>query len=301
MNGDRPVSTLRIRQARPVDKEAVFRFCENTWEWGDYILQVWDRWLDEPDSKLLVATIDSQPVAIGHMVMLAHGEAWLEGLRVDSAHRQVGLATRLTRRLLREAQILRAEVIRFTTSSLNTTVHRIATKLGFTRVTSIFPNQAEASKVKTPLRSPKQADLSLIISFLQNSTVFSAMGGLYSTGWRFHNLNLEQLQARLQKSQVRTVGEQENIGALAIIEPGYPGEGLVATYIDGQSNALKTLALGLRSEAARYEPSQISARLPEIAKIQRAFRSAGFNLQTEHSFWIYQRFLHSGPGTKTEE
>ncbi len=289
-------SRPRIRQARPADKEAVFRFCQDTWEWGDYIPHVWDRWLDEPIGRLLVATIDSQPVAIGHIVMLAPGEAWLEGLRVDPAYRQAGLATRLTRRLLAEAKALGADVTRFATSSLNTPVHHLAAKLGFSRVASFFPHQAETNQVKTPLLRPKQGALPHVLSFVQNSTVLAAMGGLYSIGWRFHSLTIEQLKARLSEGQVRMVKNGESINALAILEPGYSGEGLVATYVDGRPHALSTLALGLRAEAVKYEPPQVSVRLPDHSEFQQVFRSAGYQPQTEQPFWIYLRVLQSRPG-----
>jgi len=53
-----------IRAALPEDKETVLKFCRHTWEWGDYVPQVWDVWLSDPQGRLLVATIDNQPVAI---------------------------------------------------------------------------------------------------------------------------------------------------------------------------------------------------------------------------------------------
>ena len=53
-----------IRAALPEDKETVLEFCRHTWEWGDYVPQAWDVWLSDPQGRLLVATIDNQPVAI---------------------------------------------------------------------------------------------------------------------------------------------------------------------------------------------------------------------------------------------
>ncbi|MBV9176696.1 MAG: hypothetical protein JO327_13415 [Nitrososphaeraceae archaeon] len=31
------------------------KFCNNTFEWGDYIDQVWDNWYFEPNRHLMVA------------------------------------------------------------------------------------------------------------------------------------------------------------------------------------------------------------------------------------------------------
>ena len=38
-------SALIIRPARPEDRPAVERICAHTWEWGDYIPEVWEEWL----------------------------------------------------------------------------------------------------------------------------------------------------------------------------------------------------------------------------------------------------------------
>src|SRR5215468_5486230 len=58
---------LLIRQAQPQDKAAVLAFCAHTWDWGDYIPQVWDEWLADPSGCLLVAILADRPVALMHM------------------------------------------------------------------------------------------------------------------------------------------------------------------------------------------------------------------------------------------
>ena len=282
-----------IRNAKPADREAVLRFCENTWEWGDYIPLVWDRWLHEPASKTLVATIHSQPVAFGHVIMVAPGEAWLEGLRVDPVHYQEGLSTRLTQYLLIEAVTLGAGIARFITASKNIAVHRMSEKFRFTKVAAILPLHAEATSMEHPLPyRPKPQALPNLLSFLEGSTVMAAMGGLYSTGWRFHSLNNDRIRESLNKGVVRIIGGPGIISALAIVEPGYPGEGLAVRYADGQLDTLIELAYELRVEAASYEPPQVSARLPDIPQVQQAFRQAGYKPQAENPFWIYQQVLN---------
>ena len=95
-------------------------FCTNTWEWGDYIEYVWDQWLDNPDGILYVATIDGQPAAVSHFCMLNETDAWLEGMRVDPAHRHQGLATALHSAMLVEAMRRGATNARLITESTNT-------------------------------------------------------------------------------------------------------------------------------------------------------------------------------------
>src|SRR6266516_3832544 len=86
---------FEVRPARPEDREAVLAFCQQTWEWGDYIEYVWDEWLNNPQGKLFVAIKGSRPVGVANMRMLNKTEAWFEGMRVDPTYRQHGIASAL--------------------------------------------------------------------------------------------------------------------------------------------------------------------------------------------------------------
>ena len=279
-----------IRAARAGDREAVFRFSQHTWEWGDYIPLVWERWLTEADGRLLVTTVSGQPVALGHVVMAAPGEAWLEGLRVDPAYRQTGLATGMTRRLVKETGQLGADVVRLATLASNTAMCRLAAGLGFRKVASFVFYQADAASGKGGAAikaGPK--DLPRLLAFLKESDGLAATAGLYSIAWRFRRLGAEQLRQRLEQGMVRLAADKDGIGAVAILEPGYPHEGLVVSYADGRPYALTTLALALRAEATASEPARVSARLPELARIRQAFVEAGYRPQMESPLYIFER------------
>src|SRR5689334_19752757 len=86
---------IEIRPAREEDRAAVLAFCAQTWDWGDYIEYVWDEWLRDAQGALLVATSDGTPVGITHMRILTSQEVWLEGMRVDPAYRNQGIAKAL--------------------------------------------------------------------------------------------------------------------------------------------------------------------------------------------------------------
>ena len=58
---------LEVRPATMEDKEAVLAFCRDTFDWGDYIEYVYDRWVDDPDGELAVAVLDDKPVGISHV------------------------------------------------------------------------------------------------------------------------------------------------------------------------------------------------------------------------------------------
>jgi GNAT superfamily N-acetyltransferase len=87
---------LVIRAARPDDRAAVLDFCARGSDRGDYISEVFDAWVADPDGDFLVAELDGRPVGVAR-VLADDGQAWFEGLRVDPIYRRRGIARRLTR------------------------------------------------------------------------------------------------------------------------------------------------------------------------------------------------------------
>ena len=89
---------MRVRVAKKSDKEEVLKFCTNTFEWGDYIDQVWDVWSADAHGKLYFVRSKNNnlPVAISHgTVCPGIRQIWVEGIRVHPAHRRKKIATAL--------------------------------------------------------------------------------------------------------------------------------------------------------------------------------------------------------------
>ena len=143
--GALPALPIRVRRARPGDTRAVLDFTRATWEGWDYIPSVWHSWLEAPDGVLLVATADApreldlfgrplsagRPIGIGRVAMLAPGEAWLEGLRVDPGVRNRSVARLLHGACLVWAREQGATAIRYATGEDNEASHRLGAWHGF--------------------------------------------------------------------------------------------------------------------------------------------------------------------------
>ena len=86
---------LVFRPVRLDDKPRVLEFTVRTWDDGDYITDVFDEWLADPTGRFTAIELDGQVVAIGKLTDLGEGELWLEGLRVDPAHRRKGIGEAL--------------------------------------------------------------------------------------------------------------------------------------------------------------------------------------------------------------
>ncbi|WP_424002827.1 GNAT family N-acetyltransferase [Haloarcula salina] len=84
-----------VRQARADDYDDVVAFVEEVWsdrDTAEYIPAVFRDWVasDGPDQRTVVATVDGTTVGLCQGVILSDHEAWLQGIRVDPAHRGEG-------------------------------------------------------------------------------------------------------------------------------------------------------------------------------------------------------------------
>src|SRR5579863_2669184 len=146
------MSQIEVRPAQAEDREAVLTFCAHTWEWGDYIEREWDEWLHDSQGMLFVCMRNGQPVGVAHLHMLTTIDAWLEGLRVDPAHRQQGLATALTEAALVEAMRRGATHIRLVTHFENTAAIHVFKNAHFRQVGGFVPFTATALPETTSRR-----------------------------------------------------------------------------------------------------------------------------------------------------
>ncbi len=85
-------NAMEIRMATMKDKETVLGFCRHTFSWGDYIGDVWDRWL--VSCNLYVLEEDGAIIGAYH-IAFPENESWIEGMRVHPRHRRRGLGTKM--------------------------------------------------------------------------------------------------------------------------------------------------------------------------------------------------------------
>ena len=64
--------TYSIRHARGSDKDAIASFTQDTFEWGDYVTDQFDRWLEDPNGHLIVGVDENDTaVAISFAALLS--------------------------------------------------------------------------------------------------------------------------------------------------------------------------------------------------------------------------------------
>jgi GNAT superfamily N-acetyltransferase len=290
---------LEVRRAREEDREAVLAFCSQTWEWGDYIVYVWDEWLHAENGALFVATLDGRPVGVANLRMLNASEAWLEGMRVDPAHRQHGVANALFEAQVAEALRRHTVTARLITESTNTAAIGLIERKHLRRVNAFAPFHAAPLTtptkrqygIETPtLATP--ADTSEIIDYLNVSNIFPTTGGLYNASFTAYSITAALIEQKIAAQQVYLLRRWNRLDGLAMIETRerHGDKFLSLGYIDGTTESISLLAYALRKMLPAFGADSIRADIPDLMMVRDAF--AGAEYEWDGSvFYIYERLL----------
>ena len=200
------MSSMDIRPAQPEDKSAIVSFCENTFSWGDYIADAWDRWIEDPDGKIFVGLVDTQPVAMVHVALLEKGVVWMEGMRVHPDFRRHGIGTAIDVAGRSYAREHGHPIAHLATSINNIPAQKALDVQGYTQIAEFDEWVASPSEGKpSQVRVAGPDDVPGILALWDHSDIRLATRSLLPDQWRWTELTEARLGRHTEAHQVRIV------------------------------------------------------------------------------------------------
>src|SRR5512143_3375071 len=83
------------RPALARDQADINEFCKGIWEGHDYVPEVWSHWFKDPNGILVTAEYSGHAIGCSKLSLIAEGQWWLEGFRVDPNHQGLKVGSRL--------------------------------------------------------------------------------------------------------------------------------------------------------------------------------------------------------------
>jgi GNAT superfamily N-acetyltransferase len=171
-----------IRPALPRDKADVAEFTKLIWDGHDYVGMVFPRWLEDPHGQLLVAEYAGHCVGTAKVTLVAPGQWWLEGFRVDQNFQDRKIGSQLDAACNEWWDAHGDGVLRFLTSSKRVKVHHLSESRGYTRIGEVYGYEAEPLAEPTELFTllkPEEVDEA--VAFCQRVMPKKLLG----LGWIF--------------------------------------------------------------------------------------------------------------------
>ena len=317
---------MKFRLATSQDKGYVLNFCKNTFSWGDYIDRVWDIWISEANSILLVAEIENhkikeenkKPIAIAHGILIPEKTIWIEGIRVNPEYRKRKLATNLINHIIDYGRKKEATHSAAIVSIKNKASKKVMKKLGFEVIAKwsyistdqmILPSK---SNLIGTFKIANSNDYQQIINFLRNSKIFNQSGKKFVKSWRWYDLTDDRLFIMIYNKQVIIVGDNNNddnndndkgklqtIRGIAIIDrEGYWNNQNIfqIVYIDADSEDLllslinKSLELALKHNNEIYNNKKNKNKYERI-QVFSPYREYNSKLFTKLNTSFFEQFL----------
>ncbi len=286
-------SAVFVRPALPSDREAIVEFTRDTFEWGDYIADEFDGWLNRPDMLVVVAVGDDErAVALAAARMLSPSEVWFHAARVHPDLRGRGVAAEVSIALRAWARDQGAAVGRLLVEDWNEASIRHVEKTGRRRVASMVrctksigdaspsPNGNGGHRIPSRLRarSAHAADAQSAFASWSIGDLGRASHGLFGIGWSFRRLTIDDLIAAARGSAFWEIGAGWALATTAS-NARFEVSWLETREEDADEllRSLIDLAIGSGSES-------ITIWIPDIDWTVRAAKRLGFETELMHVY-----------------
>ena len=264
-----------VRAAREDDLEHIAPWTSETFEWGDYVPDRFQRWLTDPHSTVLVIPDPAdRPLALCHAVMLSANEGWLEGARVHPDHRRSGLGSALNRAGVKWLAERGARVVRLAVEGANESARNQVEKLGYRRVCDWHQGDLAVDPTRrcpAPFRlrpvAPSEIDAAWM--FWANSDLALAGRELIPNGWQWRRTRPDDL--------IEAAGDgslyQSPAGWTVARQPK-PGR-LETTFLATATEDAPRLFDGLQDLGVRLDVDTLSVKVPGTPWVVEALTRAG--------------------------
>ena len=254
---------LRLRDAKPADRDAVLEFCRNTWVgYGDYIPRVWDKWIADTRGRFILAELDGTPVGMAKISDFGRGEVWLEGLRVTRKLRRQGIAHLIRLEVVKTLRRIRPRMVRYCTGATNSASRKVGARVGFDIAarTRYYWSKPRKGKIRGEWAKPSEADE--IHRFMLASRFLELTSGLIGEGWVFRELSRGLLKKYIKERRVIVRRRAGALDGVAVYPYEENDRTITLGFIDGSESAIKDLARNCRYIAREKGYRECSVAVP---------------------------------------
>jgi GNAT superfamily N-acetyltransferase len=171
------------RPASARDHADVTEFCQDIWEGGDYVPDVWDDWLNDTHGLLAVAESNGHAIGCSKITLISQGQWWLEGFRVDPKFQGLKVGSRI-HDYVTDWWIDHGDgTLRLMTDAGNFAVHQMCMKTGYIKTHEVCGYRA--IPISEPIDNFSPAtDMREAAEFARASESIQSTDGLTDFGWR---------------------------------------------------------------------------------------------------------------------
>lgn len=275
-----------IRPARAGDKAAIASFTQDTFEWGDYVVDQFDRWSSDPNGLLIVGVDDDDmAISMSRTAMLSPVEAWFQGARVREDWRRKGVAGAMAAYGAQWARERGARVARLIVEEGNEAAGKQVEHDGFRNVgdwVRASRTVGEASPLPAGNGGQRVSAQEQLVRAHASEAVPAYMSwsagslarpsrGMFAVGWTWRRLAQSDLEQAAKHEALWTARSGWVMAAMSndLLEVG---------WLETRKEDAADLLRGIVDLASKLEAESFSVTVPATPWLTTAARRAGCEL-----------------------
>ena len=293
---------MKFRFAKNTDKEDVLKFCVNTFDWGDYIDQVWDLWYSESNSALIVAENEihhtkKSVIAVSHVSLCPNRRnIWLEGIRVNPDYRRRSIATELLSKMLSYGKRQGAKEASAIVGVNNLPSQLMMEKNGFDVISkwNYYSTNNSRRYGKVNVRTATVSDIKKVWDYLKQSKIYKSSGKRHVNSWRWYSFNSGTILTNIKDGKLLIAGNDDIEGIAIINKDGYWNRNDVfqIVYLDAASisslyDLIVFVIMLVHSDNDRYKRIQIFS--PQIRQMSSLTKE--LDIDNSEQFLLYRKII----------
>jgi GNAT superfamily N-acetyltransferase len=288
--------SFSLRPARAADKASIAQFTQDTFDWGDYVTDRFDRWLEEDGGLLMVGADEHDTaVAICFASRLSDTEVWFQGIRVREDWRRKGIARAMTVYGSDWAREQGALVVRLAVEDWNSAARGQVENAGFRNVggwvrairtigeASPLPagNGGRRVPANEQLVRAHASEAAPAYMSWSTSPLARTARGLFAVRWQWRRLTETDLQQAAKH------------GALWMARSGWvmaapERDRLEVAWLETREDDAVDLMRSVVDLASKLDAERIGITIPAVPWLTTAARRAGCEL---HPMTVYETSL----------
>ncbi|NQV17689.1 MAG: GNAT family N-acetyltransferase [Armatimonadetes bacterium] len=283
-----------IRKIKPEDKSPVLEIASKIWEGDDYLPQVFDEWIKDPNGVFAGLWENEILIGFGHLKYLTPTDIWLEGLRKDPDLNVKGVGEKLSHYYLK---ILKKNPnissVRFSTYFDNNASIRLNEKLGFKKILYLSHKElglekVEKSHVHSNLKIAK--DFNRIQKYVENSSFLKLSKNFICKGWTVYPYSRELLKQFYNQEQIFSFQENNVIKGVAIYSKVKYKDIFWISFLEAENELVYAELLQyLINLAKNQKKKNIEINLPDFPKLKKICEKYKFkSWKQENDFLLYE-------------
>ncbi len=284
------------RPAVESDYPDIVEFCKNIWDGHDYVPEVWHRWLNDSNGLLASAEYDDHAIGCSHVALLAEGQWWLEGFRVDPQYQGLKVGSRLHDYVTDWWNEHCGGTLRLMTNSKNIHVHHLCERTGYVKTYEVCGY--ESLPLDEPIDSISPVtDIQEALAFAQSSESLQLAGNRVDLGWRICTVD-EQIIKNFFSEKADYVHTfywwKDKQGLFSTWEDEEDGtRTLVIGVLACALEDIPSLLIDLRCLAAQKKCDELFQIIFDIPQIVSQTEAGGFTKHWEHNAFIFEKSIRA--------